>query len=159
MPNPFYSCLRASWVYCADIDTEGTVFAERRALVQGGQVRRQEIKLKSLSPSGIFSPISELGEEFVMRFYWRAGFGKWPFAVRCGNGVSALDLPGQRPFRFRKGSSTLACPVLWVYEGRNFCSRSCLRSTLSPLLMLWQHDLEFCSVVSEDQLSTLLKIR
>ena len=50
-----------------------------------------------------------------------------------------------------------ARPVLWFYEGTNFCTRSCLRSTLSPLCMLWLHDLEFCSVVSEDQLSTLLK--
>ena len=92
MPNPFCSCLRASCVYCPDINTEGTVFAERRALLQGSQVRRQEAKLRSLSPSVILSPISELGEEFVMRMCWQAGFGKWPFVVRCGNGVSAPDL-------------------------------------------------------------------
>ena len=107
MPNPFCSCLRASWVYCPDINTEGTVFAEIRALLQGSQVRRQEAKLRSLSPSVILSPISELGEEFVMRMCWQAGFGKWPFAVRCGNGVSAPDLPGQQTLRFRKGSSAL----------------------------------------------------
>lgn len=45
-----------------------------------------------------------------------------------------------------------SCLVLWFREGRNFGSRSCLRSKLSPLCILWLHDLQFCSVVSKEQL-------
>ena len=42
-------------------------------------------------------------------------------------------------------------------RGRNFDSRCYLKLILSPLCMLHLHNLQFCSVVSEKQLSILLE--
>ena len=74
MLNPFNPCMGASGLHAQIPMPRERSLRGEEALLQGGRVRRQEANLRSLSPSGIPSPITELGEGVGMRKCWRAGF-------------------------------------------------------------------------------------